>query len=79
MALSPIGILNSPPMCVVSIYCAYWHLVDPCPRDQTMIMKMLSYMATNSYLRYASQKSAETMTQTPRCNGSRWWVGEGYL
>jgi len=50
-------------MCIVSTYCAYWHLVDPCPCDQTMIMKMHSYMATSDYLQYVSQQSAETMTQ----------------
>ena len=63
MALGLIGILNSPPMYVVSTYCAYWHLVDPCLCDQTIIMKMHSYIATNGYMQYVSQRSAEIMTQ----------------
>ena len=50
-------------LCVVLTYSAYWHLVDPCSCDQTMIMKMHSYMTMNRYLQYASQQSAETMTQ----------------
>jgi len=54
---------DSAPMCIVSTYCAYWHLVDPCLCDQTMIMKMHSYMAMSDYLQYVSQQSAETMTQ----------------
>jgi sterol O-acyltransferase len=37
--------------------------IDPCLRDQTMIMKMHSYMATNGYLRSVSQQSAEILTQ----------------
>jgi sterol O-acyltransferase len=42
---------------------SYILFIDPCLRDQTMIMKMHSYMATNGYLRSVSQQSAEILTQ----------------
>jgi len=62
MALGAIRILDPPHICALSNLPPLY-LADFRPFDQTMIMKMHSYMATNGYLRYVSQQSAGILSQ----------------